>query len=74
MQLPVSGDDVKVVAHPRHGRLAQLVEERVRIGTILVAHRLGPGGFRCHHGVLSPLYVVGLFGRYTNSAARSVGS
>src|ERR1700720_4640893 len=48
-QFPISGDDVEVVAHPRHRSLAELVEERERIGAILKPHRLRPGGFWCCH-------------------------
>ena len=52
-QLAVAGDDVDLVGDLHHGRLAELVEEPVRVVTVLVPHRLGPGGLcGCHGGFL----------------------
>src|ERR1700736_2657586 len=71
-QFPISGDDVEVVVHPRHRSLAELVEERERIGAILKPHRLRPGGFGCcHYGLLTGLN--GLWGGIRRPATSGRG-
>ena len=42
-ELPVARDGVDAVHHPRHRRLPELVEERVRVGAVFVLHSLRPG-------------------------------
>ena len=61
-ELLVPRDGVDAVHHPRHRRLSELVEERVRVGAVFVLHSLRPGLFWCHD--VSPLSNFLRFARF----------